>query len=77
MNRKVSTGDGAELDWRKSSYSSNGSEGDCLEVAHAPDTGTVHLRDSKHRAAGPHLAVSGTAWAGFLGLRDLRPTQAG
>ncbi|MFZ3569631.1 DUF397 domain-containing protein [Streptomyces sp. BH097] len=68
MNRTFSTGDGAELDWRKSSYSSNGSEGDCVEVAHATGTGTgtVHLRDSKN-VTGPHLTVSGAAWGRFLG----------
>ncbi|MFE9095285.1 DUF397 domain-containing protein [Streptomyces sp. NPDC007264] len=53
----------SELNWFKSSHS--GSEGDsCVEVAHAP--GTVHVRDSKEQH-GPHLAVSASAWAGFLG----------
>ncbi|WAL97312.1 DUF397 domain-containing protein [Streptomyces sp. Je 1-369] len=63
MNRMVSAGGGAELEWRKSSYSSNGSEGDCVEVAHTP--GAVHVRDSKN-ARGPRLAVGGTAWADFV-----------
>ncbi|MEU6761581.1 DUF397 domain-containing protein [Streptomyces sp. NPDC046853] len=63
MNRMVSAGGGTELDWRKSSYSSNGSEGDCVEVAHAP--GVVHVRDSKN-AQGPRFAVGGTAWADFV-----------
>lgn len=63
MNRKVSAADGAELHWRKSSYSSNGSEGDCVEVAHTP--GTTHIRDSKN-THGPRLTVSGPAWAHFL-----------
>jgi hypothetical protein len=52
-----------ELVWFKSSYSSNGSEGDCVEVAHAP--GAVHVRDSKN-AHGPRLAVGGAAWGDFV-----------
>ncbi|MEU6389779.1 DUF397 domain-containing protein [Streptomyces sp. NPDC046939] len=51
------------LDWRKSSYSSNGSEGDCVEVAHAP--GATHIRDSKN-TSGPQLTVGALAWARFL-----------
>ncbi|MCJ1678817.1 DUF397 domain-containing protein [Streptomyces sp. APSN-46.1] len=53
----------AELGWFKSTYS-DGSEGDsCVEVAATP--GTIHVRDSKN-IPGPQLAVSGTAWAGFV-----------
>ncbi|CAL9447254.1 hypothetical protein SUDANB15_02349 [Streptomyces sp. enrichment culture] len=55
----MSTG---ELTWFKSTYSSSG-DGDCVEVAHRP--GTVHVRDSKDRE-GARLALSPTAWAGFL-----------
>ncbi|MGY0017536.1 DUF397 domain-containing protein [Streptomyces sp. YJ-C3] len=63
MNRKTSAGDSSELAWFKSSYSSNSSEADCVEIAHTP--GTTHIRDSKnpHR---PHLTVSGATWVGFL-----------
>lgn len=50
------------LSWRKSTYSS-GSGDDCVEVATSP--GTVHIRDSKHKC-GPQLALSPTAWAGFI-----------
>ncbi|MFJ6946065.1 DUF397 domain-containing protein [Streptomyces wuyuanensis] len=50
------------LSWHKSSYSSGGS-GDCVEVATCPTT--VHVRDSKAEQ-GPTLALSPTAWAGFL-----------
>ncbi|MEU7648476.1 DUF397 domain-containing protein [Streptomyces huasconensis] len=63
MNRKDSVGGGAELKWRKSSYSSNGSEGDCVEVA--PATDAVYVRDSKN-TQGPRLAVGGAAWAQFV-----------
>ncbi|MEV8018429.1 DUF397 domain-containing protein [Streptomyces sp. NPDC086554] len=63
MNRKVSAGGGAELEWRKSSYSSNGSEADCVEVAHTP--GAIYVRDSKN-TQGPRFAVGGTAWTDFV-----------
>ncbi|WP_306320960.1 MULTISPECIES: DUF397 domain-containing protein [unclassified Streptomyces] len=53
----------SELAWFKSSYSSNGSDPDCVEVAHAPDT--VHVRDSKN-PQGPRFAVGGAAWEGFV-----------
>ncbi|MFF4230677.1 DUF397 domain-containing protein [Streptomyces sp. NPDC001820] len=50
------------LSWHKSSHS--GPEGDsCVEIAACP--GTVHVRDSKD-TAGPHLALSPTAWTAFL-----------
>ncbi|CAM5619247.1 DUF397 domain-containing protein [Streptomyces griseomycini] len=51
-----------ELVWFKSTYSSASGD-DCVEVAHRP--GTVHVRDSKDRE-GARLALSPTAWAGFL-----------
>ncbi|MFI0240954.1 DUF397 domain-containing protein [Streptomyces sp. NPDC016845] len=51
------------LEWRKSSYSSDGNEGDCVEVALAP--GAVHVRDSK-RTRGLQLSVGGSAWAEFV-----------
>ncbi|WP_326752534.1 DUF397 domain-containing protein [Streptomyces hirsutus] len=50
------------LSWHKSSYSSGG-DGDCVEVAACP--ATVHVRDSKNHR-GPRLALSPTAWTGFL-----------
>ncbi|MEU0132646.1 DUF397 domain-containing protein [Streptomyces sp. NPDC006296] len=52
-----------ELKWSKSSYSSNSSEADCVEVATAP--GTVHVRDSKN-TQGPLLGFSPTTWTAFL-----------
>ncbi|PGH50293.1 DUF397 domain-containing protein [Streptomyces sp. Ru87] len=57
------------LTWRKSSYSSNSSEADCVEVATAP--GTVHVRDSKN-AEGPRLAVTSVAWAHFVAYASER-----
>ncbi|GAA3299866.1 DUF397 domain-containing protein [Streptomyces cinereospinus] len=50
--------------WFKSSYSSD-SGGECLEAAHGQDV--IHVRDSK-AASGPHLTVSGEAWAAFVAL---------
>ncbi|WP_329118093.1 DUF397 domain-containing protein [Streptomyces sp. NBC_01465] len=68
MIRKVSAGDGSELKWFKSSYSSNGSEGDCVEVASTP--AAVHVRDSKNDpATGAVLAITPGAWTAFLGAR--------
>ncbi|MET9493434.1 DUF397 domain-containing protein [Streptomyces sp. NPDC006552] len=63
MIRKTSAGDSSELAWFKSSYSSNSSEADCVEVAHTP--AATHLRDSKN-PSGPQLTVTGTAWTDFL-----------
>ncbi|MFJ4769031.1 DUF397 domain-containing protein [Streptomyces uncialis] len=50
------------LAWHKSSHSS-GDGDDCVEVATCP--GTVHVRDSKDKA-GPQLALTATAWTGFV-----------
>ncbi|MBT2421427.1 DUF397 domain-containing protein [Streptomyces sp. ISL-22] len=50
-------------DWRKSSYS-NGSGGDCVEVAHNLP-GIVPVRDSKN-AEGPALVFPHQAWALFV-----------
>ncbi|MGI5467747.1 DUF397 domain-containing protein [Streptomyces sp. CA-132043] len=53
-----------ELAWFKSSYSGpNG--GDCVEVAVAPGTDSVHVRDSK-AIRGPELRVSYAAWGDFI-----------
>jgi len=54
--------------WFKSSYST-GNGGECVEVAAA--SGAVHVRDSKV-VAGPVLAVTPEAWAGFVGLATAR-----
>ncbi len=65
MIRKLPAGDASasELRWFKSSYSDSGSGSECVEVAAAPDA--VHVRDSKN-AQGPRLAVTPTAWTGFV-----------
>ncbi|MFB7714678.1 DUF397 domain-containing protein [Streptomyces sp. NPDC056105] len=61
MIRKLPAG--AELKWRKSSYSSNSSEADCIEVAPTPTT--IHIRDSKN-PDGPRLTTTPTTWATFI-----------
>ncbi|MFB6521328.1 DUF397 domain-containing protein [Streptomyces sp. NPDC056401] len=54
--------------WRKSSFS-NGTGGDCVEVADGL-TGIVPVRDSKVQD-GPVLVLSATAWSGFVtGLKS-------
>ncbi|MFF2507990.1 DUF397 domain-containing protein [Streptomyces sp. NPDC058067] len=63
MIRKASARGASELAWFKSSYSSDGNEADCVEVATTP--GVVHVRDSKN-AHGPRFAVGGPAWADFV-----------
>lgn len=63
MTRESTTEDSSGLTWRKSSYSSNSSEADCVEVATTLDT--VQVRDSK-RLMGPRLAFPSAAWADFV-----------
>ncbi|MFF1409609.1 DUF397 domain-containing protein [Streptomyces sp. NPDC058289] len=54
--------------WRKSSFS-NGTGGDCVEVADGL-TGVVPVRDSKVQD-GPVLVIGATAWHGFVqGLKS-------
>ncbi|MEU5594443.1 DUF397 domain-containing protein [Streptomyces sp. NPDC020298] len=55
--------------WRKSSYS-NGTGGECVEVATAhPDV--IPVRDSKRAQDGPVLLFHPPAWATFLdSLKD-------
>ncbi|MEV6570380.1 DUF397 domain-containing protein [Streptomyces sp. NPDC051577] len=50
--------------WRKSSFS-NGTGGECVEVADGV-TGLVPVRDSK-RAHGPAVIVTAAAWGRFVG----------
>ncbi|MEU5772449.1 DUF397 domain-containing protein [Streptomyces venezuelae] len=49
--------------WRRSSYS-NGTGGECVEVAHGL-AGLVPVRDSK-LPTGPTLVFPATAWAPFI-----------
>ncbi|MEU3419521.1 DUF397 domain-containing protein [Streptomyces murinus] len=53
----------AELHWFKSSYSSSGEPGDCVEIAVTP--AMVHVRDSKTSGVA-RLTVTPAAWSGFL-----------
>ncbi|MCQ0024163.1 DUF397 domain-containing protein [Streptomyces somaliensis DSM 40738] len=63
MIRIAAARDGAALEWRKSSFSSNGPEGDCVEAAITE--GAVHVRDSKN-ADGPLLTVTPQNWSSFV-----------
>ncbi|MEU6100852.1 DUF397 domain-containing protein [Streptomyces flaveolus] len=65
MIRTPATPEAPAPAWFKSSYSSSGDGNDCVEVAIATATATVHIRDSK-RPDGPRLAVTRAAWEGFL-----------
>ncbi|MFE2463078.1 DUF397 domain-containing protein [Streptomyces sp. NPDC059402] len=70
MSRKNTSGHLADgLVWFKSSYSDTSNPSDCVEVAITP--ATIHIRDSK-RPHGPRLAVTRTAWAGFVGATARR-----
>jgi hypothetical protein len=51
------------LAWRKSSYTGNGGNGDCVEVAFAGPV--VAIRDSKKPEAGM-LTLPESAWTTFL-----------
>ncbi|MEU6557699.1 DUF397 domain-containing protein [Streptomyces sp. NPDC046915] len=62
MSVKPSAGHGSELEWFKSSYSTDDGPA-CIEVATAP--GTIHVRDSKHKQ-GPQLAFGAQEWAAFV-----------
>ncbi|MFJ6696072.1 DUF397 domain-containing protein [Streptomyces sp. NPDC091272] len=63
MIRKLSAGNGSELEWFKSSYSSSSDPNDCVEVAATPTT--IHVRDSK-TPDGPRLVFGPAAWTGFV-----------
>jgi len=55
--------------WRKSSYS-NGSGGECVEVADLPDGGRL-VRDTKDSGRGPILGFTEAEWRAFvLGVKD-------
>ncbi|MEU5824480.1 DUF397 domain-containing protein [Streptomyces sp. NPDC047803] len=63
MNCGTSAAGDFELAWIKSSYSSNGNESDCVEVA--AGRGAVLVRDSKD-VRRPHLTHAPRAWAAFV-----------
>ena len=50
--------------WRKSSRSNHGGDGDCVDVADLP--GRVAMRDSKD-PTGPALTFTPVEWRAFLG----------
>ncbi|MFF7852969.1 DUF397 domain-containing protein [Streptomyces sp. NPDC007904] len=62
MSLKPLAGDGTELTWFKSSYSTDDGPA-CVEVASAADA--IHVRDSKH-IQGPRLTFAPQQWAAFL-----------
>ncbi|MET8166415.1 DUF397 domain-containing protein [Streptomyces sp. NPDC005329] len=62
MTLKPSGGSGTELEWIKSSYSSEDGPS-CVEVASTP--ARVLVRDSK-TPRGPRLTPAPTTWAAFL-----------
>ncbi|WP_330339302.1 DUF397 domain-containing protein [Streptomyces sp. NBC_00557] len=51
--------------WRKSSYS-NGTGGECVEVADAHPGTVIPVRDSKKAQDGPVLLFRPLAWSVFL-----------
>ncbi|MFJ6791189.1 DUF397 domain-containing protein [Streptomyces angustmyceticus] len=51
--------------WRKSSYS-NGTGGECIEVADGFPGGLVPVRDSKMAPHGPALIIPAAAWSRFV-----------
>jgi uncharacterized protein DUF397 len=68
----MTTHDLSGATWRTSSYS-NGSGGDCVEVADGIP-GAVPVRDTKHNATGPALFIPAPAWTAFINTlrtRDL------
>lgn len=62
MKRNASIRTVTELEWIKSSYSTDDGP-DCVEVAAVPST--ILVRDSKN-PTGPRLAFAPATWATFL-----------
>lgn len=56
--------DPATLAWRKSSFS-NGTGGECVEVADLPDGGRA-VRDTKDHGTGPILWFTSAEWDAFV-----------
>ncbi|GGW25238.1 DUF397 domain-containing protein [Streptomyces galilaeus] len=56
------SGNGPELEWFKSSYSTNDGP-DCVEVAVTGEA--IRIRDSKNHRS-PHLAFAASEWAAFV-----------
>ncbi|WEH41425.1 DUF397 domain-containing protein [Streptomyces sp. NBC_01218] len=64
MNITPVTGGSSDLEWFKSSYSTNDGPS-CVEVARA--VSAVHVRDSKN-LRGPQLGFRPAPWAAFVGF---------
>ncbi|MFD8639983.1 DUF397 domain-containing protein [Streptomyces zaomyceticus] len=64
MSADQASRDLSELEWAKSSYSSE-EGGECVETAALPES--VHIRDSKDKD-GPVLTVGREAWGAFIGM---------
>ncbi|MFF8397460.1 DUF397 domain-containing protein [Streptomyces sp. NPDC016172] len=60
----ITADDPGAVVWRRSSYS-NGSGGECVEVADGCP-GVMPVRDSKASDAGPVLLFRAPAWTAFL-----------
>lgn len=58
-------GDVTRGPWRKSTFSDNGQEGGCVEVADLSDGGSA-VRDSKLGEASPVLTFTAKEWDAFL-----------
>ena len=52
-----------DLQWRKARRSAN--NGACVELAPAPATGQIYVRDSKDQD-GPIVGYSGYSWRSFV-----------
>ncbi|MEU1318530.1 DUF397 domain-containing protein [Streptomyces tibetensis] len=60
----ITADDPGAVGWRRSSYS-NGSGGECVEVADG-HPGGIPVRDSKKADAGPAIFFRASAWTAFL-----------
>lgn len=55
-----------QYEWRKSSFSNGGTNGECVEIGFAPEKAGAGIRDSKLGDRSPILHLSHTAWTQFL-----------
>lgn len=66
VENRMTQGDLPCAVWRKSSHSSGGTEGECVEVAAMPTAEcTIGTRDSKN-PGGPVLGFTAAEWRTFL-----------
>ncbi|MGW5864630.1 DUF397 domain-containing protein [Streptomyces sp. NPDC055239] len=92
MNINSATDDGSELEWFKSSYSSNEAGSDCVEVAwrksshssNEPGSDCVEIAPTPRtihvrdskNTRGPQLAFANATWAHFLTYAAVPPHSA-